>query len=70
MCLSSLCNLFVNIVIIFFNSDTSFDCSISDISVRKPNREDMLNTDGLTFPEGGNTQILIPSVLLNETYKG
>jgi len=36
-----------------------------------PSEEDVVNVDGITFPEDGNTQITIPSkVLLDEINKG
>lgn len=45
--------------------------SYADISIQMPREEDIMDVDGLTFPEDGKTQIFIPSeVLLDEINKG
>lgn len=44
---------------------------VIDISVQMPSKEDVVNVEGLTFPEDGDTQIFIPpEVLLDEIEKG
>lgn len=44
---------------------------LTDISIQMPSKEDVMDVDGIMFPEDGDGHIFIPSeLLLDEINKG
>ena len=44
---------------------------LTDISIQMPSKEDVMDVDGIMFPEDGDSHIFIPSeLLLDEINKG